>query len=103
MRGPPPPPPPPPPGSGNQQQYNNQQHQGPQAFPAPPNGGWNALYLTCRKPVVHPTLPMKPLFWQRIQVPVKQQQQPQISENDLETVSEEQTASSPTTTPGSGK
>ncbi|XP_075680113.1 formin protein cappuccino isoform X2 [Dermatophagoides pteronyssinus] len=90
-----PPPPPPPPGA--------KQHQGPQAFPAPPNGGWNALYQTCRKPVVHPTLPMKPLFWQRIQMPAKQQQQPQIAENNSEAVSEEQTASSPTTTTATAK
>lgn len=35
----------------------------------PPNGGWNAQYTTCRKPVIAPMKSMKPLFWQRIQVP----------------------------------
>lgn len=36
----------------------------------PPNGGWNAQYTTCRKPVITPKILMKPLFWSRIQMPI---------------------------------
>ena len=92
--GPPPPPPPPPPGSlgppplpsatGGASGASNipppptlgvapppPPFATPQAFPMPPNGGWNAQYMTCRKPVITPKVLMKPLFWSRIQMPAK--------------------------------
>jgi len=51
------PPPPPPPPSG------------PAPLPPPPLGGWNTVYQAARKPQVHPKCSMKPLFWNRIQLP----------------------------------
>ncbi|XP_022247825.1 protein cappuccino-like [Limulus polyphemus] len=53
---------PPPPLSGS----------GPAPFPAPPTGGWYGAYSVGRKPPVTPTVPMKPLYWTRIQVPVQE-------------------------------
>jgi hypothetical protein len=51
------PPPPPPPGLC------------PTPLPAPPMGGWNAVYAVARKKPVNPISPMRPLYWTRIQVP----------------------------------
>ncbi|RLU24523.1 hypothetical protein DMN91_002612 [Ooceraea biroi] len=60
--GPPPPPmaPPPPPGA-----------MGPSPLPAPPAGGWNPpSRAIMRKQALNPDVPMKPLYWTRILVPV---------------------------------
>ncbi|XP_073977731.1 formin protein cappuccino isoform X3 [Rhodnius prolixus] len=54
------PPPPPPPGSG----------QTPAPLPAPPVGGWNAQRGTFRKQPLVPPVPMKPLYWTRVVMPV---------------------------------
>ncbi|EEB20117.1 formin 1,2/cappuccino, putative [Pediculus humanus corporis] len=61
--GPAPPPPPPPGGGGG----------APLPFPAPPIGGWNAQRAVLRKKPVNPAVPMKPLYWSRIVVPVHRQ------------------------------
>ncbi|GAB6021090.1 hypothetical protein CHUAL_003723 [Chamberlinius hualienensis] len=62
--GPPPPPPipgmgPPPPGT----RVNG----GPAPFPPPPPGGWG-YEPQLRKPPISPKVPMKPLYWTRIQI-----------------------------------
>ncbi|XP_068085299.1 protein cappuccino isoform X2 [Anabrus simplex] len=54
----PPPPPPPAPGMG------------PMPLPTPPVGGWMANRAMLRKNPVTPSIPMKPLYWTRIVVPV---------------------------------
>ncbi|KAK6642133.1 hypothetical protein RUM44_013856 [Polyplax serrata] len=56
-----PPPPPAPPGCI-----------APLPFPTPPAGGWNAQRAELRKQPVNPAVPMKPLYWSRIIVPVNQ-------------------------------
>ncbi|GLH11041.1 Protein diaphanous [Gryllus bimaculatus] len=66
--GPPPPPmpgmgPPPPPMPGGTGVT-------PVPFPQPPAGGWMANRTTLRKQPLNPAVPMKPLYWTRIIVPV---------------------------------
>ncbi|XP_043251094.1 formin-2-like isoform X1 [Colletes gigas] len=62
-----PPPPPPPPGSTAQ----GTQSTGPCPLPAPPVGGWNPASRACmRKESLCPEVPMKPLYWTRLLVPV---------------------------------
>ncbi|KAG8189077.1 hypothetical protein JTE90_028626 [Oedothorax gibbosus] len=53
------PPPPPPPGGASTS---------PSPLPPPPPGGWYGAYQTARKAPVSPKVPMKPLYWTRIQV-----------------------------------
>ncbi|KAF0288140.1 Formin-2 [Amphibalanus amphitrite] len=56
----PPPPPPPAPTAG-----------GPPPLPPPPPGGWSQTpAATLRKVPVNPKVPMRPLYWTRIQMPV---------------------------------
>ncbi|KAK9506911.1 hypothetical protein O3M35_008760 [Rhynocoris fuscipes] len=71
MAQPPPPPgaiPPPPPLASGQT---------PAPLPTPPAGGWNAQRATFRKKPLVPPVPMKPLYWTRVVIPV-----PADSENE---------------------
>ncbi|KAL0113159.1 hypothetical protein PUN28_012381 [Cardiocondyla obscurior] len=73
--GPPPPPmaPPPPPGA-----------MGPCPLPAPPVGGWNSpSRAIMRKQPLNPDVPMKPLYWTRILVPVTATVQTSVEASDL--------------------
>ncbi|XP_046738030.1 formin-2-like isoform X2 [Diprion similis] len=76
MGGPPPPPPPggmipPPPPLGGSS---------PKPFPVPPAGGWNPPgRATLRKEPLNPAVPMKPLYWTRILVPVTMTQKQDVS------------------------
>nr|XP_031845029.1 formin-2 [Nomia melanderi] len=71
-----PPRPPPPPGgfSGSP---------GPCPLPAPPAGGWNPASRACmRKEPMCPEVPMKPLYWTRILVPVAQTERGSVEASD---------------------
>ncbi|XP_054711140.1 formin-2-like [Uloborus diversus] len=66
-----PPPPPPPPGMSLQTSGRSPSSNvpiSPSPLPPPPPGGWYGAYQTARKPPVSPKVPMKPLYWTRIQV-----------------------------------
>ncbi|CAL1290920.1 unnamed protein product [Larinioides sclopetarius] len=68
---PPPPggmPPPPPPFPGSATTPTSGMPVSPSPLPPPPPGGWYGAYKTARKPPVSPKVPMKPLYWTRIQV-----------------------------------
>ncbi|KAL1139643.1 hypothetical protein AAG570_006621 [Ranatra chinensis] len=43
-------------------------------FPTPPVGGWNAQRSTFRKEPLIPPIPMKPLYWTRVVIPVSEQE-----------------------------
>nr|XP_042906430.1 formin-2 isoform X2 [Parasteatoda tepidariorum] len=58
-----PPPPPPPPGAATSGVPVS-----PSPLPPPPVGGWYGAYQQARKPAISPKVPMKPLYWTRIQV-----------------------------------
>ncbi|GFU28300.1 formin-2 [Nephila pilipes] len=67
-----PPPPPPPPGFPGSAVSATTPSSGmpvsPSPLPPPPPGGWYGAYKIARKPPVSPKVPMKPLYWTRIQV-----------------------------------
>ncbi|XP_011879062.1 PREDICTED: formin-2-like [Vollenhovia emeryi] len=67
------PPPPPPPGTT-----------GPCPLPAPPVGGWNPpSRAIMRKQALNPDVPMKPLYWTRILVPVTATSQTSVDTSDV--------------------
>ncbi|XP_076654963.1 uncharacterized protein LOC143360204 [Halictus rubicundus] len=71
-----PPRPPPPPGAFSSAQ-------GPCPLPAPPVGGWNPAARACmRKEPMCPEVPMKPLYWTRILVPVAPTERGSVEASD---------------------
>ncbi|XP_044733985.1 protein cappuccino-like isoform X2 [Chrysoperla carnea] len=82
-------PPPPPPCPGMSTDGSNGIPQPPSAscgtpvpFPAPPAGGWNWQSNTLRKNPKNPPVPMKPLYWTRIVIPITNQPEPSIDTTD---------------------
>ncbi|XP_054002772.1 formin-2-like isoform X2 [Hylaeus anthracinus] len=73
-----PPPPPPPPGLAGAGQSSS-----PCPLPPPPVGGWNPPGRACmRKEPLCPDVPMKPLYWTRLLVPVVPTERASVGNSD---------------------